>query len=208
MVITFFGEQFLKISKGDFTLAVNPVSKNSKNGALARFGANVALLSTAHPSMNGVAEVTHGDTVPFVVHGAGEYEIGGMSIVGIGGVTHIDSKEYINTSYYFKLDDIGVCILGGINNDKSIESIREKSGDIDVLFIPLGQYLSPSLASKIAVSLAPSIIIPVAHTGKGDASLTQFLKENESHEEVDKLTIKKKDCTGRNGDVIVITPSK
>ncbi|MBP6911834.1 MAG: MBL fold metallo-hydrolase [Candidatus Pacebacteria bacterium] len=208
MVITFFGEQFLKITKGEFTLAINPVSKNAKNGAIARFGADVALVSTAHPSMNGITEVTHGDTVPFVVQGAGEYEIGGMSIVGIGGVTHIDSKEYINTSYYFKLDDIGVCVLGGIENDKSIEVIREKSGDIDVLFVPLGQYLSPSFASKIAVSLAPSLIIPVAHTGKGDSSLAQFLKENESHEEVDKLTIKKKDCVGRNGDVIVINPSK
>ena len=208
MVITYFGEQFVKITQGDFTLAINPVSKNAKGGAIGRFGAQVALLSTHHPSTSGVAEVTYGDNVPFVVDGAGEYEVGGMSIIGVGAPTEIDGKTYINTSYYFKLDDIGVCVLGAIDGEKGVEAVREKSGDIDILFVPLGEYLSPSLASKLAVSLEPSIIIPLAHTGKGDKSLAQFLKENESHEEVDKLTIKKKDCMTRDGDVIVITPSK
>ena len=208
MVITYFGEQFIKITQGDLTLAINPVSKAAKGGAIARFGAQVALLSTHHASMNGIAEVTYGDNVPYIVDGPGEYEVGGMSIVGVGTPTKIDGKDFINTSYYFKLDDIGVCVLGAIESEKAIETIREKSGDIDILFVPLGEYLAPALASKIAVSLEPSIIIPVSHTGKGDKALAQFLKENESHEEVDKLTIKKKDCQARDGDVVLITPSK
>lgn len=206
MVITYFGEQFVKITQGDFTLAINPVSKSAKGGARAKFGSSVALLSTHHPSMSGIAEVTYGENAPFVVDGPGEYEVAGIPVVGVGSKTEIDGAPYINTSYAFTLDDMSVVVLGAVESEKEIDTIREKAGGVDILFVPVAGTLTPAVAAKVAVSLEPKIVIPLMHEGKGDKNLAQFLKESESNEEMDKLTIKKKDVASRDGDVIVLLP--
>ncbi len=68
--------------------------------------------------------------------------------------------------------------------------------------------LSPAEANKLAVSLEPSIIIPMHWSGMGEPkSLEQFLKEEGSTaaETVEKLTLKKKDTAEKKGAIIVIT---
>ena len=54
MVITYFGKQFFKIEQGKMVLAFNPISKSSKSGTGARFGADIALITTNHPDYNGL----------------------------------------------------------------------------------------------------------------------------------------------------------
>src|SRR5258708_39937170 len=74
MVITYFGHEFFKIQLGDLTLAINPISKDSKLKG-ARFGADIALISTNDPDGNGVDQVAFGERQPFVIEGPGEYEV-------------------------------------------------------------------------------------------------------------------------------------
>ena len=115
MIITYFGKQFFKISQGDLTIAINPVSKDSKVlDKPIRFGSNVVLVTTNHHDYNGVDQVTHGDTIPFVISGPGEYEVGGIFIKGAMTETMVDGKKYINTSYSFSVDGINMCFLGDI----------------------------------------------------------------------------------------------
>jgi len=61
MIITYYGKQFFKIQQGEMVLAFNPVSKNSKTGITAKFGADIALVTTNHPDYNGIEQVSHGE---------------------------------------------------------------------------------------------------------------------------------------------------
>lgn len=201
MIISYFGEQFFKISQGDLVVAYNPIGKEAKVPVPTRFGANVALISLNDPRFSGVESVTHGDTVPFVINGAGEYEVKGIDIVGVSSVTMLGKEEKINTSYIITIDDMKLCLLGGLSNEKSVTDIKAKAGDIDILFLPVGEFMNPSDAQKVAVLLEPSIVLPMSYDKD---SLAKFLKENESYEKVDKLTIRKKDLAGKEGEVVVL----
>ena len=75
MIISYFGKQFFKITQGEMVLAFNPVSKSSKTGISAKFGADIALVTTNHPDYNGIEQLTHGERVPFAITGPGDYEV-------------------------------------------------------------------------------------------------------------------------------------
>ena len=99
----------------------------------------------------------------------------------------------------------------------SYAEAKEALDGIDILFVPIGGdgVLDAALAHKVAVQFEPKIIIPshyAAPSGEekdsvGNAnSLKIFLKEagEENLKPVDKLTIKRKDLEGKEGDVIVL----
>jgi hypothetical protein len=80
--------------------------------------------------------------------------------------------------------------------------------DADILFTPIGggEVLSAPEAYKFAVSLGARLVIPMNYDAK---ALDAFLKEGGVNkvEPVDKLTLKKKDLDGKEGDIVVISPS-
>jgi len=81
--------------------------------------------------------------------------------------------------------------------------------DIDVLFVSTGGngVLSAVDANKLAVALEPRLVIPMHYAGLADtAALKQFLKEagEEKITPQEKLTLKKKDLEGKEGEVIVL----
>ncbi len=202
MVITHFGKQFFKVTFGDMTLAFNPISKDSKEGGKTKFGSTIVFSSVNHPDYNGVENATHGDTVPFVVNGPGDYEVQGVFIKGVASETEIDGKEYINTIYTLTLEDMNICFFGALfNGDLSIEQ-KETIGNPDIVFVPVSDtLLAPAKAHKLATGLEPAIIIPMDYDQK---SLKAFLKESGSEgvKPVDKLTLKKKDLSGKQGEVV------
>lgn len=207
MIITYLGKQFFKIQQGDLVLAFNPISKDSKFSAKAsRFGSAIALSTTNHPDYNGFDMVSHGETVPFEVHGPGDYEIKDIFIKGIMTETEIDGKKYINTIYSLSIENISLCFLGCISESKLSADVREQIGSPDILFVPIGNgdLLTPGDAYKIAVSLEPKVIIPMDYD---DKILKVFIKEagQEKVSPIDKLTIKAKELIGREGEVIVLT---
>jgi L-ascorbate metabolism protein UlaG (beta-lactamase superfamily) len=79
-----------------------------------------------------------------------------------------------------------------------------------VLFVPVGGngVLDAAEASKLATFLEPKVVIPMHWSGLGEPkSLEAFIKEEGGEaEEVDKLTIKKKDVAEKDGAIIVIRP--
>lgn len=202
MVITYNGAQFFKIQFGNTTVAFDPISKDSKLKQ-SRFGADIALISLNHPDTNGVSNLAHGDKEPFVISGPGEYEIKDVFIKGFEAHSSFGG-EHINTIYLLSLDSMNICFLGGLDTPQLKKEIVEDLGDIDILFVPIGGdgVLSPSEAYKLAVSLEPKVIIPMHYDEK---NLKLFLKEGgESGPAVDKLTIKKKDLEGKEGDIVVL----
>lgn len=210
MIITYLGAQAFKLQFGDTTIALNPVSKESKHKS-ARFGADIALVSLNDKDMNGVDTVAHGDKKPFAVTGPGEYEIKGIFIKGFKSDSHYGgSKEArINTIYSITLEGMNLCFLGAIDSKDLSAEIKEALDDIDVLFVPIGGSLSPATAYELAVKLEPRLIIPMQYSDASDKNLKTFLKEagEEGIKPEDKLTLKKKDLEGKEGDVIVLAPT-
>lgn len=196
---------------GDITIAMNPISKDSKLKS-SRFGADIVLVSTFHPDMNGVDQVTHGDKKPFVISGPGEYEVKGVFVKGLLSESHYGGDDLVNTIYTVSLENMNLCFLGALDNQELKTETVEALDEIDVLFVPVGGdgVLDPVKAYKLAVSLEPKLIIPMHYgdVGVKDA-LKAFLKEaGESPEPVAKLTLKKKDLEGKEGDIVVLESSQ
>lgn len=214
MIITYFGKQFFKIAQGELTLAFNPVSKNSKTGISSRFGADIALITLNHPDYNGAEQLSFGEREPFVIKGPGDYEIRDIFIKGV--VSNVEladpakngaGKKYINTIYLFTLDNISVAFLGALGEGELAKESREAIESPDILFIPVGGegMLDAKAAAKLASTLEPRLIIPMDYD---DKSLRAFLKEmGDEAETVDKLTLKRKDLEGKEGEVVVLKAS-
>ena len=207
MIITYYGNQFFKIAQGDTVVAINPPSKESGVNP-ARFGSVVALSTTNHPLYNGFETVTHGDNVPFVISGPGEYECAGILIKGKGTVTHIKDKEYNTAIYSLVIEDTKIGFLGPIEKPLMAADYEVLSGT-DILFIPIGGegVLTPAEANKVANAIEPKIIIPMDYSnGRIKDALKMFLKESSEGniEPIEKLTIRRKEIESKEGDVIVL----
>jgi L-ascorbate metabolism protein UlaG (beta-lactamase superfamily) len=206
MVITYHGIESFRIQLGNTVLALNPVSKESKEKS-ASFGADVILVSLNHPDMNGVEAVSRGGKNAFVVTGPGEYEVGGVAIRGFKTVSKYNEEEKINTIYIINLEDMKLCFLGALGADDIDKDAKESLDDIDVLFLPIGGdgVLNYKSAHGFGIKLEPKIIIPMHYDEK---SLKSFLKEEgESNgKPTEKLTLKKRDVVGKEGDIVVLSP--
>jgi L-ascorbate metabolism protein UlaG (beta-lactamase superfamily) len=214
MVITHHGGQCFKVTLGDLTLAFDPISKQSQLQAV-RFGADIALVSRNHQDFNGTDEVSFGGKEPFIINGPGEYEKDGVTVQGF-----LTKSQYglpkgqldaVNTVYAVSLEGMTLVHLGALSDPILSHEAREAIDDIDILFVPVGGdgVLSPAEASKLAVSLEPHVIIPMHFDGMGEPlSLDSFLKEegDVAAERVEKLTIKKKEATEKQGAIIVVNP--
>jgi L-ascorbate metabolism protein UlaG (beta-lactamase superfamily) len=205
MIITYFGKQFFKIQQGEMVLAFNPVSKNSKSGISAHFGADIAMISANLPDYNGKEQLYFGDRKPFVISGPGSYEVKEIFIKGILTDSKIGGKNYINTIYSLSVDNIDIVFLGALSNSEISKEAREYISEPDILFVPVGGngLLDAKSAAKLASSLEPKMIIPMDYD---NTSLKIFLKElgEEKAEVTDKLTLKRKDLEGKESEVVVL----
>jgi L-ascorbate metabolism protein UlaG (beta-lactamase superfamily) len=212
MIITHFGRQHFKLSVGDVTFAINPVSKDGR-GKAAKYGADVCLITTNHPDYNGREQTEHGGKAPYVISGPGEYEVANVFIKGFGTETELadgnppaggKKKTFQNTTYCFTFDGVRITFLGALSHMLE-PNHKEVIDETDVLFVPVGKdgfLLNPYDAHKLAVSLEPKIVIPMDYD---EQSLPIFLKEAgaEKVEPVEKLTIKRKDIEGKLGEVVL-----
>ena len=205
MIITYFGKQFFKIQQGEMVLAFNPVSKSSKSGVSAKFGADIALITTNHIDYNGVEQLSHGDRVPFAISGPGDYEVKEIFIKGVMSNSELSGKKYINTIYSLSVDNISIAFLGALSDSEISKEAREAIDGPDILFVPVGGkgLLDAKSSAKLASSLEPKMIIPMDYDS---TSLKAFLKEigEEKAEVVVKLTLKRKDLEGKEGEVVVL----
>ena len=161
-----------KISQGDLGLAINPKSKIS---------ADVTLFT-------GKAEETS-DKSGFVITGPGEYEIKDIFIKGFLA----KEEKGFKTTYLSTFEGMKLCFLGSLEAPEEIE-------DVDILFVPVNS--DPAKAYKLAVSLEPSVIIPMDYDKK---ALDQFVKEGgEKVEAIDKFVVKKKDLDGKESEIILL----
>lgn len=132
----------------------------------------------------------------FEFPGPGEYEKSGVILSGI------DDGE--NVIYVLSLEEINLCYLGKINHVLSEESAKQ-IGDVDILFLPLGEKNSADVktATKIISAVDPKIVIPMLY-----ANLDEFKKtEGMVDGEVDILKIKKADLPQDEREIFILNPA-
>ncbi|MES2214247.1 MAG: MBL fold metallo-hydrolase [Patescibacteria group bacterium] len=188
MVITYQGLESFRITQGDLAIALNPAS--------SRAGADITLISSNAFATDGKG---------FVITGPGEYEVKDIGVKGFLSESNYEGIARYNTIYQINLEGMNLCFLGPLSNPELSDEAKESIEDVDVLFVPVGGegVLEAAAAYKLAVSLEPSVIIPMHYT---DKSLAQFIKEGgeEKSAPVDKLVLKKKDLEGKEGEIIVL----
>ncbi len=214
MIITYHNADFFKVSFGDTTIAVNPISKDSKLKS-TKFGSDITLVSINSPEHNGIEQTSRGEKESFVIQGPGEYEVQGVFIKGFlssstyGLPAQAGGSEHINTIYTVTLEGMNLGFLGALSDEKLSSEAKEGLEGVDLLFVPIGGegVLDPALAAKLAVQFEPKLIIPSHFGDMGDKdALKKFLKESgeENVKPIDKLTIKRKDIEGKEGEVIIL----
>ena len=173
MIITYQGVESFKISQGDLSIAVNPQGKTS---------ADITLFSATRNETS--------EKAGFVITGPGEYEIKDVFIKGF--LHTVDGV--VKTTYVISYENMKLCFLGAAEVPKDIE-------DVDILFVPVNA--DAAAAYKLAVSLEPSVIIPMHYD---DKALAQFIKESGEGkvDPIEKFVVKKKDLEGKEGEVIVL----
>ena len=102
----------------------------------AQIEADILAISHGHPGHSNVGAVA-GE--PFVIDGPGEYEIGGVFVVGVH-VAH-DARSGgdrgLTTAYCIAADGVTVCHLGDLARRPTQEQV-EALGTADVLLVPVG----------------------------------------------------------------------
>jgi len=212
MNITWYGHSCFKLQGKDVTLVTDPFDKET--GLKPPSGsADIVTISNENPDHNN-REAIKGE--PFLVDGAGEYEIKGVSMRGIESYRGGDKKE-ANTIFLITLEDIRFCHLGDLGQ-KSLETEQLKAiGDVDVLFIPVGggATIGSNEAEAIIGQIDPRIVVPMHYkmaSAKGDLAkledIKNFSQEHNLGETVSKLTLKKKDLPEEDMQYVVMDLGK
>jgi L-ascorbate metabolism protein UlaG (beta-lactamase superfamily) len=134
-----------------------------------------------HPDHSYVQAI---DGNPKTIYRPGEYEIGGVLIIGLPAY-HDDEKGIVhgkNSVFAIEIDDISIVHLGDLGHPLSASQI-EQLGNVDVLLIPVGggSTISASQAAALVRSMDAKIVIPMHYKTltltKELDSVDKFLKE-------------------------------
>jgi len=212
MQIKFHGHSCFSVKDGDFTLVTDPYDE-STGLKLPVLKANVVTVSHKHPHYNNVSAV-QGE--PKVFNWPGEYETAGIHFRGIVSFhnTKEDKEQKENTIFKADLNGIHLCHLGSLGTKLTPEQL-ESVGDVDILFIPVGnkEAIDAKKAKEVIEQIEPRIIIPMAYHTEGDTTgldaLELFLKEMgaQAGEQIDTFTVKRSELPDDNSKVVVIQPS-
>jgi L-ascorbate metabolism protein UlaG (beta-lactamase superfamily) len=160
MEITYLGHSCFKIKGRQATVITDPYSPDTGYN-LGKPAANIVTISHAHPGHNYVQGV---GGPPRVIERPGEYEVGGVLIIGVG--TYHDnekgSRRGKNTVYVIEMEELSICHLGDLGHPLS-DSQLEEIGKVDILMVPVGGVSTIGAASAAALvrQMDPRIVLPM-----------------------------------------------
>lgn len=167
MEITFLGHSSFKIKGKTTSVITDPFDPNMVGLKFPKSEADIVTVSHQHNDHNNV-EIIGG--VKKVVDGPGEYEIGGISIIGTASY-HDASKGAErggNTIYSIEVEGVRITHLGDLGHTLTEEKIKE-IGPADILMIPVGGEftIGPSEAVEVVHAINPTIILPMHYQMPG-----------------------------------------
>ena len=212
MDITYLGHSSFRIRASKLSIVLDPYDPKMVGLRFPKVTADFVTISHHHKDHDFLDIVTG---YRKVIDGPGEYEIGGVSIIGIP--FYHDNKKGKergrSVAYIFEIGDIRLLHLGDLGHqltNKDIDSL----GDINVLFVPVGgKYtIGPTEAVNIVKSIDPRITIPMHYWVEGMnpknfsglKPVDDFLKDaGLPVERLDKLVIKSSELAEENKIVVL-----
>ena len=209
MDITYIGHSSFKIKTKSATVITDPFDPASTGIKFPPQEADIVTISHDHADHNYLEKISG---YKKVVAGPGEYEIMGISIIGIS--TFHDDKEGSergkNTIYVYEAEGLRIVHLGDLGHALS-ESQIEALGEVDILMIPVGGVytIGPKEASDLVSAVEPYFVIPMHFGGDKLQPLEAFLKEvGQEGEKMSKFSIKKMDIEENQNTKVVVLENK
>jgi L-ascorbate metabolism protein UlaG (beta-lactamase superfamily) len=216
MEVTYLGHSSFKIKGKDTTIVIDPYDENMTGLKFPKQDADIVIISHHHPDHDKVTNITN---IKKVIDGPGEYEVAGVSIIGISSF-HDDKKGALrgkNTIYIIELEYLRLLHLGDLGHPLTDDQ-KKQIGVIDILMIPVGGYytIDAKTAAEVVKQIGASIVIPMHYHLEGlNPELAQNLSPVEDFitesglrvEKLPKLNIKK-DAINSEEEYAVILEKK
>jgi L-ascorbate metabolism protein UlaG (beta-lactamase superfamily) len=210
MEITWLGYSCFRL-KGKNTTVVTDPFPPGLGYELNKVSANIVTISHKHTDHNNFAAI-QGE--PRMISSPGEYEIGGVLIIGISSFHDAENGavQGKNNVFAIEVDDVTICHLGDLGHPLSSNQIEEL-GNVDVLLVPVGggTTISASQAAALVRSIEPKIVIPMHYKTptltRELETVDKFLKEMGLTEVVPqpKITVTRSTFPP-NTQVVVLSP--
>lgn len=131
---------------------------------LNRTTAHIVTVSHDEPDHNNVAAVKGVRGDPVIITGPGEYEVGGIFILGLRTYRDLRKGKVRgkNTVYVIEFGEATICHLGDLGHPLGDEEL-EDIGDVTVLLVPVGgkHSLNAAQAAEVVGQIEPRIVIPM-----------------------------------------------
>lgn len=197
MNISWYGHSCFRLETKDVSILIDPFSKEIGLRP-PKIKDDLVLVTHGHYDHNNLEDL---NPEAFVIDTPGEYEKKGVAVRGILSYhDKVGGKERgLNTIYVIKAEELTICHLGDLGQEKLDEAQVEEIGDVDILMIPVGGTYTINYKEAIGVigQIEPKIIIPMHYRLKNlkveiDGP-EKFIKElGLTPENVDKFKIAKK----------------
>lgn len=153
------GHSSFRIKGKTATVVTDPYLKSSD--------ADIVTVSHDHSDHNVLEKISG---TPFVINGPGEYEIKGVTVVGVA-MFHDGqngAERGASTVYKINVDGINICHLGDLGHKLSDDQLNQV-GNIDILLIPVGgtYTIDAKTASQVVAQLEPLIVVPMHYRRLG-----------------------------------------
>jgi len=203
MVIQKLDDYFFKITSGDLTIGINPISKESKKKE-TRFGSDVALIQLRHPDFNGEELMDAKGKKLFVAKGPGEYEVSDIFIKGFRAPTKLGGVESYMTQYSVTLEGANLFFCGPMFDKSVAEDASEELYQANIIFIPVNgdDVMEAAEAASFVKKFSPQFIVPL--TGDKDAVEAFFSTMGQEPQYEDKLTLRSKDFDSDTTKVVAL----
>jgi L-ascorbate metabolism protein UlaG (beta-lactamase superfamily) len=214
MEVTFLGHSSFKIKTKSASVVTDPFDPSFVGIKYPKIDGDIVTVSHDHKDHNQSDLVVGAKKVILT---PGEYEISGISIIGISTFHDAQNggERGKNTIYVFEAEGLRLAHLGDLGHAISDEVV-DLMGTIDVLMIPVGGFytIGSKEAAEVAAKIDPYFIIPMHYkvAGLNEENFSKlepvdnFLKEvGMQVENLPKFSIKKEDIIeDQNTKVIVL----
>jgi L-ascorbate metabolism protein UlaG (beta-lactamase superfamily) len=179
MEISWYGHSCFRLAeRGKATIVMDPYDE-SIGFSSPKLKADVVTVSHPAPGHSNAAAVKGFQRL---INGPGEYEIGGVFIVGAAMHNDKTDPPKYNVAYMFDYDGLNIVHLGDLNHVPA-QSTIETMGSVDIVLVPVGGggALNATQAAEVVSMLEPGIVIPMHYKTEENVleleTVDRFLKE-------------------------------
>ena len=205
MKITWFGHTCFTFSEDHLsTVLTDPYPRIAEGRKPLKARADIVTISR-----NGNGSLAEVGGKPFVIDGAGEYELGGVFITGVQ--TNRKAVDERNTLFVYHYNDLTIAHMGILERLPSQKEI-EQLGEINIALVPVGvtENWNPAKAAELVSMLEPDYVIPMAYGMNPEngklSGLKKFLKAmgTDSAQQMDVFSLRSDASTEADETTLVV----